>query len=99
MQLEAGHAGILGALHLITVYLQLNVATMEACQVSALVALCATAIYLLHCNLALDQMFSDRTNRLEHPLIMPPFYFKRSAVEVYLCEPLPSPKGPLGLPT
>lgn len=79
MKHEATHAGILGSLHLFTVYVHMYMATMErfrtkewagfykCCRDNAMVSLYATAIYLLHMTFALDLMFSHSRVKGKHP--------------------------------
>ncbi|KAH8262236.1 hypothetical protein KR038_008782 [Drosophila bunnanda] len=97
MKYEAEHAFVLGILHFIAIYIHIKAVNKDVCTTSILLALWVTALYLVHCNMAGDQ-FSDE-DFPEDPLMMPPFYFKRSGgPEVYVCEPLPSLNGPTGLP-
>ncbi|EDW92355.1 uncharacterized protein LOC6531856 [Drosophila yakuba] len=82
MKHEALFGGILGVLHMVTVYANMYVATLEefrtkrwpsfyaCCRNNAIVALYAGAIYLLHCTFALDLMLShsrSKRNRKLHP--------------------------------
>ncbi|KAH8245011.1 hypothetical protein KR032_003903 [Drosophila birchii] len=95
---EAEQSFILGILHMIAIYMHLDSDNKELCTKGVLVALWVTALYLMHCNVALDQIFSDEQYP-EDPLMMPPFYFRRAGgSQVFICEPLPSSNGPTGLP-
>ncbi|KAH8277785.1 hypothetical protein KR018_007390, partial [Drosophila ironensis] len=67
---EAATAGLLGFLHILTVFAQMNITTLDIFQTSqwptlyecyrdnALISLYAAAVYLLHCTFALDLMYS-----------------------------------------
>ncbi|XP_017123543.1 uncharacterized protein LOC108143546 [Drosophila elegans] len=79
MKHEAAFGGILGVLHIITVYAHMYMATLEefrndkwpdfymCCRDNAMAALYAGAIYLLHCTFALDLMLSHREKKRMHP--------------------------------
>nr|XP_016929542.1 uncharacterized protein LOC108009583 [Drosophila suzukii] len=97
MKHEAVFGGLLGGLHMFTVYAHMYMATLEefrtekwpdfymCCRDNAILALYAGAIYLLHCTFALDLMLSHQRRkhpqRSKRPLQL---YFISRGAEAYL---------------
>ncbi|XP_017040722.1 uncharacterized protein LOC108087713 [Drosophila ficusphila] len=98
MKHEAAFGGMLGVLHIFTVYAHMYMATLEefqtdkwpnfymCCRDNALIALYAGAIYLLHCTFALDLMISHKQRKMRTQRSKRPLrlYFISPGAEAYL---------------
>ncbi|XP_020804459.1 uncharacterized protein LOC110181129 [Drosophila serrata] len=79
MKYEAAHSGVLGIIHLVTVFAHMYMATLEQFQKpnwvdffnctrdNAMFALTATSIYFLHFTFALDLLYSHTLKVKRHP--------------------------------
>ncbi|KAH8253551.1 hypothetical protein KR032_005949 [Drosophila birchii] len=99
MKFEAAHAGVLGSIHLLTVFAHMYMAKMDyyhtktwatfyhCCRDNAVVALFAAAIYFLHLTFALDLMLSHQPHVKKHAVRSKralSLYFISPGVEEYV---------------